>query len=133
MPNFEFISGSITSLPFNNNEISTVSCLHTIEHIGLGRYGDEIDPDGMVKAFKELMRVIKPGGDLILSLPVGDARVEFNGQRISNPLKPIELLSEMELIEFSAIDDAGVYIKNTEPQKYLLAKCACGLYHFRKK
>ena len=41
-----------------------------LEHIGLGRYGDPIDPQGTEKAATELQRVLAPGGDLYLSLPI---------------------------------------------------------------
>ncbi len=53
-------SADLTHLPFDDNEIETLSCMHTIEHIGLGRYGDQIDPKGDIKAMSELQRVVRP-------------------------------------------------------------------------
>lgn len=49
-------------LPFANRSIGSLSCLHVIEHVGLGRYGDGIDADGDRKAAMELSRVLAPGG-----------------------------------------------------------------------
>ena len=60
----------------------SLSCLHTIEHFGLGRYGDPIDPDGYLKGLAQLKRMVKPGGCLYLSTPAGRERIEFNAHRI---------------------------------------------------
>lgn len=60
----------------------SLSCLHTIEHFGLGRYGDPIDPDGHLKGLERLKAMVKPGGILYLSTPVGPQRIEFNAHRI---------------------------------------------------
>jgi len=60
----------------------SLSCLHSIEHFGLGRYGDPIDVDGHLKGLEQLKRMVAPGGRLYLSTPIGPQRVEFNGHRI---------------------------------------------------
>jgi hypothetical protein len=60
----------------------SLSCLHTIEHFGLGRYGDTLDPDGHLKGIAQLKRMVKPGGRLYLSTPAGRERIEFNAHRI---------------------------------------------------
>ena len=59
--------------------------MHTLEHIGLGRYGDDLDPDGWKQALNSLISLVSPGGVLWLSVPVGLQRVEFNAHRIFNP------------------------------------------------
>jgi len=61
MSDIESKEGNLHHLPFSDNTVDSISCMHTIEHIGLGRYGDPIDPDGDLKAIKELIRVVKPG------------------------------------------------------------------------
>lgn len=60
----------------------SLSCLHTIEHFGLGRYGDTIDPQGHEKGLEQLKRMVKPGGLLYLATPIGPQRIEFNAHRI---------------------------------------------------
>jgi SAM-dependent methyltransferase len=132
LENFHFIEGDILKLPFTDNTIKTLSCLHTIEHIGLGRYGDEISSCGFVNSLLEIQRVVAPDGILILSMPVGLERIEFNAQRILNPLKCLDVLTNMELIEFSVIDEKDEFIKNADPADYINAKYCCGLYLFRK-
>ena len=62
LENLTFMKGSITDLPFEDNSIESLSSLCVIEHIGLGRYGDEIDPFGSEKAISELKRCISWGG-----------------------------------------------------------------------
>src|SRR2546430_15650029 len=71
--------------PFGDLELSSVSCLHVAEHIGLGRYGDAIDPLGTRKAIGELARVLAVDGRLYFALPVGRPRGVFNAHRIHDP------------------------------------------------
>ena len=55
-------------LPFADNSIHSLSCMHVLEHIGLGRYGDPLDPDGDLKAIGELvLRVVARRFDLLVA------------------------------------------------------------------
>jgi Caenorhabditis protein of unknown function, DUF268 len=63
----------------------SLSCLHTIEHFGLGRYGDAIDPEGHLKGLAQLKKMVMPSGLLYLSTPIGPQRIEFNAHRIFAP------------------------------------------------
>src|SRR5439155_9836158 len=49
----------------------SASCLHALEHFGLGRYGDPIDYQGHIKGLLNLHRMLEPGGRLYLSVPIG--------------------------------------------------------------
>jgi SAM-dependent methyltransferase len=129
---FCFLEGDIQNLPFESNSLNSVSCLHTIEHIGLGRYGDAINPDGFRMALLELQRVIATGGFLILSMPVGNERVEFNAQRILAPTTCINYLTEMQLLEFTVIDDQNQFVTNANPKDYSNSRYCCGMYLFKK-
>ena len=71
-------SGDILNLPFADGSIASLSCLHVAEHIGLGRYGDPLNPQGTRKACFELQRVLAPGANLYFALPVGKPRVCLN-------------------------------------------------------
>ncbi|MBA2687956.1 MAG: DUF268 domain-containing protein, partial [Gemmatimonadaceae bacterium] len=64
-------SADLLALPFPSGSVKSLSCMHTIEHVGLGRYGDELDYDGDLKAMAELERVLAPGGNLLFVVPVG--------------------------------------------------------------
>jgi SAM-dependent methyltransferase len=131
LPNLDSKSGSILEMPYADNSIPSLSCLHVAEHIGLGRYGDPLDPLGTVKACAELRRVLAPGGNLYFGLPVGRPRVCFNAHRIHSPDQIIEYFSGLKLLEFSLID-GGHLLLNVEPVRARDLKYGCGLFHFTK-
>jgi len=84
----------------------SLSCLHTIEHFGLGRYGDPIDTSGHLKGLSQMKRMVKPGGLFYLSTPIGPQRVEFNAHRIFAAATMLEWFSDGWQIEkFAIIDD----------------------------
>lgn len=74
-------AGSILDMPFADNELPCITSMCVLEHIGLGRYGDELDPEGTNKAVREIDRVLAPGGMVIYSLPIGRKITEFNAHR----------------------------------------------------
>lgn len=87
----------------------SLSCLHTIEHFGLGRYGDPVDVNGHLKGLAQLKRMVKPGGQLYLSTPIGSQRVEFNGHRVTAASTLIGWFAEGWTIEkFALVDDRGL-------------------------
>lgn len=100
MPSIKFLKGSILQLPFTDNEIDSLSSLCVIEHIGLGRYGDALDPQGSEKALEEITRVLKPGGHLYLSVPISDKYiVAFNAGRIFSLDYLIKLLNQYKITD----------------------------------
>jgi SAM-dependent methyltransferase len=124
----ECVTGSVLELPFADRSLESVSCLHVAEHIGLGRYGDPLDPLGTRKAAAELERVVAPGGQLLFSLPVGRPRVEFNAHRVHDPLDVASWFSRCELREFAGVDDAGVFRRHRSLGELAGATYACGMY-----
>src|SRR6185369_9385200 len=112
LPNYNCKKGSVLELPHDNESLNSLSCLHVAEHIGLGRYGDGIDPLGTVKACKELTRVLAPGGNLYFSVPVGIEKVCFNAHRIHSPRTFLSYFEGLELIELSGVNDDGKFIRN---------------------
>jgi hypothetical protein len=115
-----------------DNSFSSVSCMHTVEHIGLGRYGDQLDPHGDIKAINELKRVTKPGGDILFVTPVGKQRIEFNAHRIYGYDLVLQLFEGCELKEFSLIPDTGGLIKNADPSLVQQQNYGCGCFWFKK-
>lgn len=79
------------------NKYQSVSCLHTIEHFGLGRYGDNLDPIGHFNGLKNICSLIAISGTLYLSHPTGRSRTEFNGHRIINTKDMIYIFKELQL------------------------------------
>lgn len=111
LDNLTCAQADLTALHFADNSIESLSCMHTIEHIGLGRYGDNIDPDGDIKAISELARVCAPGGSLLVVVPVGEQRVMFNAHRIYRAASFVEYFKGFTLKEFSLIDDNGDFLR----------------------
>lgn len=113
--NLECRAGSVLDLPFPDRSIASLSSLHVIEHIGLGRYGDPIDPQGTAKACRELQRVLAAGGRLYLSTPVGRARVQFNGQRVQTVADIVASFPELRLVELALVDPHGRFLTGLSP------------------
>lgn len=132
LSNLSSLAGDIVRLPFQDGSITSLSCLHVLEHVGLGRYGDPINPDGSLLAAAELQRVLKPGGTLCLSVPVGRERVCFNAHRVFSSNTVRDLFKELRLTEFSLVDDAGRFNEEIEPEAAAALEYGCGLFEFVK-
>lgn len=132
LPGLESGFADLKHLGFSNDSVPSLSCMHTIEHIGLGRYGDEIDPQGDIRSINELKRVLMPDGDLLFVTPVGNPRIEFNAHRIYSYEQVIEYFSPLVLREFSLIPDAGGIIINADPNLVKEQSYGCGCFWFKK-
>lgn len=127
--NFTFIEGTILDLPFKDNSIESLSCLCVVEHIGLGRYGDQLDSFGTEKAVKELQRVVKKGGNLYISVPIDkENKVYFNAHRSFTPEYFLSLFPNMILKEERYIYGKEL-VKKYDREKGF----GTGLFHLQKK
>lgn len=100
LESLHFRHGSILDLPFKDKSVFSLSSLCVVEHIGLGRYGDPLDPYGTEKAIAELKRILAPGGRLYLSIPVSDENVvHFNAGRIFEMSYLTQLLDPLQIVE----------------------------------
>lgn len=100
VPELSFIKGSILDLPFEDGEIASLSSICVIEHIGLGRYGDPLDPFGSEKAAGELIRVLAPGGSLYVSVPIDtENKVYFNAHRAFTREYVLKLFDSLKKME----------------------------------
>jgi len=136
LTNLKTAFADITKLQFDSNSIKSLSSMHTIEHIGLGRYGEPIDYDGDLKAISELKRVTAKDGNLLFVVPIGKPKIVFNAHRIYSYKQILSYFNDWKLKEFSLItdDDKGgkLIIDATEDivneQKY-----GCGCFWFIKE
>lgn len=124
------IAGTLAGLPFADRSVSSLSCLHVIEHVGLGRYGDPLDPEGARAASAELARVLAPGGRLYLSTPVGRERVCFNAHRVFSPHTIRDWFSDFHLTSFSYVDDSGAFHAQQDPAVAAGLEYGCGMFIF---
>jgi len=141
-PNISFIQKDFMTEPdredVDSARVDSVSCLHTIEHFGLGRYGDTIDPNGHLRGFQNLVRMLRTGGMLYVSFPIGRKNeIHFNAHRVFHPADILTwpLGSETLLLErFDYVDDFGelhkdVSLDNGIPE----VTYGCGIYSFRRE
>ena len=117
----------------------SLSCLHTLEHIGLGRYGDRIMVDGHMEGFQRLWAILKPGGILYLSVPIGPQRIEFNAHRVFAVQTILDMARDKyELLSFSYVDDMGDLHENVDvvvgtARNSFDCWYGCGIFEFLKK
>ena len=116
----------------------SISCLHALEHFGLGRYGDPINPNGPTLGLENMAKTLKYDGVLYLSIPIGIERVEFNANRIFNPSKLIATAERMSLQfqSLTAIYDSGVieeiHLNSSRLKELAEINYSLGLFIFRK-
>jgi SAM-dependent methyltransferase len=105
---FTFVQGDIGEMPFDNDSFDVVTAVSTIEHIGLGRYGDPIAPEGDTKAVEEITRVLKQGGQLIVTIPCGMDTICYSKDgvplsRVYSSASLLKLLAGFEISEMAYI------------------------------
>jgi hypothetical protein len=117
----------------------SVSCLHALEHFGLGRYGDSINPDGWIEGLEALTAITRPGGTLYLSVPIGPERIEFDAHRVFSLSRlRSKLDSDFVFLDFIYVDDFG---NHHEPELSAFFEdttnfgCSygCGIFVLRRK
>jgi len=110
-----------------SNCTDSLSSLHAVEHIGLGRYGDKVDYEGHIKAINNLAKMLRPAGRLYLSVPIGDQRVEFNAHRVFSVNYLVQLLNKngLKIQKTILINDAGEFIGEVAIENGLLDNFKC--------
>jgi hypothetical protein len=99
IPGVIFRQADLMNTPESQLEYcDSLSCLHALEHFGLGRYCDPIDPHGYVVGLKNMVKILRPGGMFYLSVPIGIERVEFNAHRVFDPLSLLQLTESNNLL-----------------------------------
>ncbi len=137
-PNISFIRADLMDGEGVQSDMTdSVSCLHAIEHFGLGRYGEPLDPLGHLKGFSNIIRMLKPGGTLYISFPIGRSNeVHFNAHRV---FLPSDILawpldgSRLKLERFDFVDDEGNLHTNVDIGAVGRdVSYGCGIYTFQK-
>jgi SAM-dependent methyltransferase len=132
LPGLTFRQTDATRLPFEDSSVASISSLHAMEHFGLGRYGDALNPSGTIEALAELARVAAPGGRVYLGLPTGRTRVMFNAHRVLSPSLVLNTLAPLRLLSFAAVNDDGDFIPVADPADFENAFGSCGLFELTK-
>ncbi len=116
-PNIVFRRANLMEERFAlENYCDSLSCLHTLEHFGLGRYGDPIDYYGYKRGWANLHRMLEPGGKLYFSVPMGPQRIEFDAHRVFSMPFLVSMAREFYTIDsFAYVNDAGDLVREADP------------------
>lgn len=139
IPGVTFRQADLMRLPENFTECcDSLSCLHALEHFGLGRYGDPLEPLGFERGVASMASLLAEGGVFYLSVPVGTKRVEFNAQRISDPREIVDMARQhrLALDNLMVIEPAGQVTAMASSEQQLARVAAerysLGIFTFRK-
>lgn len=119
-------------------QFDSISCLHALEHFGLGRYGDPLNVEGWSQGLSGMFALLQSGGKLYLSSPVGRERVSFNANWVFSPRAIIDFAEKLGLrcerlykissgSPASLMDVSEAQIRHLEKSDYTLC-----LFVFRK-
>ncbi|HKI77414.1 MAG TPA: DUF268 domain-containing protein [Ignavibacteriaceae bacterium] len=112
--NVKFIKADLMDDNFTlQNYSDSLSCLHAIEHFGLGRYGDKVDLNGHLKGFEKLHSLLKNNGKFYFSTTIGPQRIEFDAHRVFSLKYLLKLFeNKYEINSFSYINDKNIFFEN---------------------
>jgi SAM-dependent methyltransferase len=141
IPNVRFVQCDIMHdiPPELVESTDSLSCLHALEHFGLGRYGDPVDYDGYLKGFENLYRILKPGGRLYFSVPMGPQRIEFDAHRVFSLDYLLQLIApKYDIVDFSYVDDAeelheSVGLPEAEVARSFGCRYGCAIFELIKR
>ena len=134
--NIKFVQADFMN-PQDLGETDSLSCLHAIEHFGLGRYSDPIDIDGHNKGIANLVNLVSKGGRLYISFPIGkNDEIHFNAHRVfrvDTIFKHPSIKENMELVRFDYVDQSGNLHTGAKVKDFNTnTKDGCGIYTFKK-
>lgn len=135
LPNLASHHADLLHLPFEDYSLPSLSCMHVIEHIGLGRYGEPVCYDGDLKAICEIKRVVAKGGTLLFVVPVGGiSRICYNAHRIYTLSQVQTVFSGFTLQEYAIVPDNQAHGLLINPPSSVVneQKYACGCFWFQK-
>jgi hypothetical protein len=117
----------------------SLSCLHALEHFGLGRYGDPVRADGFLQGWNNLHQLLEPSGMLYFSVPIGPPRIEFNAHRVFSITQIAQLIAErFSIVDFCYVDDkgdlhSGRSMDEPSAERNFDCNLGCALLALRKK
>ncbi len=140
IPNVKFVQADLTAEDFSiQNYCDSISCLHAIEHFGLGRYGDIPDINGHLKGLANISKILNSGGTFYFSTPIGKQRIEFDAHRVFSLKYLIDYFREdYEIKSFSYINDkeelkTDIKLNPAEIENSLNCRYGCGIFELVKK
>ena len=136
--NISFVKADLMNTTGIERDMSdSISCLHAIEHFGLGRYGDPLDPTGHLKGFRNMLSMLKLDGILYISFPIGmKSGVYFNAHRVFDPAEIYQWLpadDSYRVERFDYVNDEGRLLQELAlPVRNVSVIDGCGIYSIRR-
>jgi hypothetical protein len=90
-----------------NRKFDVILSISSVEHDGLGRYGDEINPSGDIEAMSKIINSMHDDSVLFLSVPIGKDKIEWNAHRIYGRIRLPMLLNGLKVV-WSSFDVEGI-------------------------
>jgi len=121
------------------NYCDLLSCLHALEHFGLGRYGDPLNYDGYVLGLSNLHSILEKNGKFYFSVPIGPQRIEFNAHRVFSVSYLLEYIDgKYHIDQFWFVDDQGdlhenAAITDTDVKRNFACIYGCGIFEMTKQ
>ena len=96
-PNFHFSKESAEKTHFKDDFFDQITIISSLEHFGMSAYGNaKLDKDADFKAMKEMKRILKPNGIILITLPFGKGQTKnyrkYDNDRIEKIMKDFEIL-----------------------------------------
>ncbi len=115
-PNLRVVRGDALRVPFASGTFAVVLAISTIEHVGIGHYGDPLAEAGDCVAVREVARVLAPGGRALITVPFGQALTD-DWKRVYDPSRLRDLLAPLhtDRIEYVMSRD-GLWTPTTEAE-----------------
>jgi hypothetical protein len=140
IPNVKFTKADLMGTMENGlyDYCDSLSCLHALEHFGLGRYGDPVKYDGYLLGMTNLCNILKKAGKLYFSVPIGPQRIEFNAHRVFSVSYLMECFAgKYHIDQFSFVDDGGdlhenVPIEESGAKDNFGCIFGCGIFEMTK-
>src|SRR6266571_4786417 len=94
--------------------------------------------EGHLRGFDSLYRILKPGGILYLSFPIGTERIDFNAHRVFAVKTVLEWAKDrFEIVGFSYVDDEGDLHENMTLDATAISSdfnlyYGCGIFELKK-
>jgi len=138
--NIRFTRADLTAEDFSFVDYcDSLSCLHAMEHFGLGRYGDRLNYRGHLVGWDNMFRMLKQGGKFYFSVPIGEQRIEFNAHRVFSVAYLLRLMEgRYDIDSFSYINDENRLITHAVLDERSVGNnfgChyGCGIFELTKR
>nr|MDZ8129558.1 DUF268 domain-containing protein [Nostoc sp. DedQUE07] len=99
-PNLKFVKTDICNPVLPSASFDCVVALSTLEHIGLGWYGDKKEENYDLKAVQQISLLLKPEGSFILTVPYGKKALT-PVHRIYNQESLQKLIQDFRVVQIS--------------------------------